>query len=61
MIVLDKFYEIIADIKSNVEKMSAMLPEDILPEDKKELAKQLIKEAVLAYGRAMINEAMKSE
>ncbi len=56
MILFEKLKGVIGRIKKSIGEVS-----DLIPEEKKEVTKQLIKEAVIAYGRAMINEAMKSE
>ncbi len=56
MILFDKLTSAIGEIKKDVLKIP-----DLVPDEQKDLIKMLIKEAVIAYGRAMINEAMKSE
>ena len=54
--LLEKLDKVITEIKEYVGKITGLVPED-----KKEVLGQLIKEAAIAYGRAKIAEAMKDE
>jgi len=52
----NKIYDVIAKIKTEIEEIS-----DLIPEDKKKIIRELVIKAAIAYGEAQINKAIKDD